>query len=39
MKASKKSNSVGNKKIYETKYSLCGKGVKFGKGKSTNKTI
>ena len=39
MKGSKKSNSAGNSKIYSTKYQLVNKSVKFGKGKSTNKTI
>jgi len=39
MKGSKKANSAGNDKVYETKFSVAKKGVKLGKGKSTNKTI
>ena len=39
MKPSKKSNSVGNQKIYDSKYSLSSQGKKLGQGKSTNKTV
>ena len=35
----KKANSVGNQKVYETKFSAAVQGKKLGAGKSTNKTI